>query len=63
VTGATGGLALAGSLSPGDWVSLHWNWVCERLSPRRLAALRYHTLRQLAIVNRTAHPAPAAVLA
>jgi hypothetical protein len=63
VTGATGGLALAGALSPGDWVSLHWNWVCERLSPRKLAALRHHTVRQLAIVNRTAHPAPAAVLA
>src|SRR6266496_2081333 len=62
VTGAAGGLALAGALSPGDWVSLHWNWVCERLNSRKLAALRYYTVRQLAIVNRNAHSAPAAVL-
>ena len=61
-TGATGGLELAGKLSPGDWVSLHWNWVCERLDPGKLAALRHYTLRQLAVINRTAHPAPGAVL-
>jgi hypothetical protein len=62
VTGAAGGLALAGALSPGDWVSLHWNWVCERLNSRKLAALRYYTVRQLAIVNQSAHSAPGAVL-
>jgi len=37
--------------------------VCERLSPRQLAALRHHTLAQLDVVNGVAVPAPSAVLA
>jgi hypothetical protein len=53
---------LAGAVAPGDLVSLHWDWVCERLDRRTLAALRSHTLRQLAIVNAMPVPAPAAVL-
>jgi len=64
---AEDGLALvgagAGTLRPGDWVSLHWDWVCDRLDLRQLAALRRYTASQLAAVNRSAHPAPAAVLA
>jgi hypothetical protein len=54
--------ALAGSVGPGDRVSLHWEWVCERLDRRALTALRTHTLRQLDVVNRMAVPGPAAVL-
>jgi hypothetical protein len=51
-------------LQPGDWVSLHWHWVCDRLTRRQLAALRHYTLRQLAITNhKVAHPGPAAALA
>jgi hypothetical protein len=57
------GLGLAGPLREGDWCALHWDWICERLDPRRLSALRACTTRQLAVVNRTAFPAPAAVLA
>jgi len=60
--GARDGLALAGELHPGDRVALHWDWVCDRLTPRQLGALRHYTARQLAIVNGLAHPAPAAVL-
>ncbi|MGV8967527.1 MAG: DUF6390 family protein [Cellulomonas sp.] len=56
------GLGLAGPLRPGDWCSLHWDWVCERLSPSRLAALRYRSARQLAAVNSLAVPAPTTVL-
>jgi uncharacterized protein DUF6390 len=41
---------LAG-LQPGDCVSLHWDWVCDRLSPRQLRLLRGYTLRQLEITN------------
>lgn len=62
-TASLGGLALAGPLRRGDWVSLHWDWVCERLTPRQRTALCHHTAQQLAVVNRTPHPAPAAVLA
>lgn len=59
---STDGRRLAPGLRPGDWCSLHWDWVCERLDPRQLCALRRHTLIQLGAVNASAHPAPAAVL-
>lgn len=51
-----------GSLRPGSWCSLHWDWVCEELDPPALARLRRYTLGQLAVVNGTAVPAPATVL-
>ena len=48
-------------LRAGEVVSLHWDWVCERLSPGRLAALRRANARNLAVVN--ALPAPGPVVA
>lgn len=54
---------LARGLHPGSWCSLHWDWVCEELDARSLALLRHYTTTQLAIVNGTRAPAPAAVLA
>ena len=57
------GVGFLTDLHPGDWVSLHWHWVCDRLDGRQLAALRHYTLRQLVITNhRVAHPGPAAAL-
>ncbi len=47
-----------GGIAPGDSCSLHWDWVCERLTPPRLAALRTQTLRQLAVANAAPRPAP-----
>jgi hypothetical protein len=38
-------------LRPGDWVSMHWQWICERLSDRQVATLRRYTLHHLAVVN------------
>lgn len=32
VIAAVEGVGLAPSLRPGDWVSLHWEWVCDLLS-------------------------------
>lgn len=53
---AIDGLGLAGGLVDGDWVSLHWGWICDRLTSRQLRHLRDFTLRQLAITNdRVAH--------
>jgi hypothetical protein len=50
-------------LAVGDWVSLHWNWVCDRLSQRQLRALYAYTTRHLDLVNhRVEHSGPAAVL-
>jgi len=59
---STDDLGLAGAIAPGDRVSLHWDWVCERLDRRTLPALRAHTLRQLQVVNGLPVPAPATVL-
>jgi hypothetical protein len=46
-----GGTSLAADVRPGDTVSLHWDWVCDRLSPAALHWLRYCTRRNLRAVN------------
>jgi hypothetical protein len=43
--------AVAPRLAVGDWVSLHWEWVCDRITPTQLKALREGTRRELAAVN------------
>lgn len=61
--GSSNGVGLAPAYAPGDWVSLHWGWVCDRLSRRQLGNLRHYTMLQLDIVNRrVAHPGPRAAL-
>lgn len=58
-----GGVSIAAGISPGDVVSLHWDWVCDRLTPRQLRDLRGNTLRHLDLVNhRVEHSGPLAVL-
>lgn len=49
-------------LEAGDFVSLHWDWVCDRLDARGLTALQHYTDRTLHVANAPAHPAPAALL-
>jgi hypothetical protein len=41
----------AAGLRPGDWVSLHWDRVCDRLSQPQLLALRRFTARHLRLAN------------
>jgi hypothetical protein len=62
VTARAGGYGLVDPLVPGDVVAMHWDWVCDRIGPRRLANLRRYTTAMLELVNGLAHPAPAAVL-
>lgn len=63
VTAGVGGVPLAGALSPGDWVGMHWGWVCDRLSPRQLRNLQRYTRRHLDITNdRVEHSGPAMVI-
>ena len=45
------GVGMVGSLAPGDWVSMHWEWICDRLTEGQVARLRRYTERHLAIVN------------
>ena len=50
-------------IAVGDWVSLHWHWVCDRLTGRQLRALRGYTLHHLELVNhRVEHSGPALAL-
>ena len=37
----------------GDWVSIHWDWACQVLSPRQVANLERWTRYHLDIVNET----------
>lgn len=59
---AVDGSGFVGRLDPGDWVSLHWDWVCDRLGPAQLTSLRRYSLRQLEITNAAARSGPATVL-
>ncbi len=56
------GTGFVSGLRPGEWVSLHWDWVCDRLTPAQLRALRHFTRRHLRMANAGPRPAPAAVL-
>ena len=31
------GVGMVGGVAPGDWVSLHWEWVCDRLTETQVA--------------------------
>ena len=46
------GLAFVPRLEPGDCVSLHWDFVCDVLSPQAESSLERATLRALRAVNR-----------
>jgi len=37
----------------GDWISIHWGWACQVLSPRQVANLERWTRYHLDIVNET----------
>lgn len=41
------------AVGPGDDLSLHWDWACERLDRTRLARLAGWTQRALVVANRT----------
>lgn len=53
VRGWLDGAGFVEDVIPGDIVSLHWDWACERLDPRRLATLRAATARELEVANRS----------
>ena len=45
------GLAMLTAPSPGDWVSLHWDVACDRLTPQAAATLDRATRRALRAVD------------
>jgi hypothetical protein len=63
VVQALDGVSMIAELGAGDWVSLHWEWVCDRLTERQVSYLRAYTERHLRIVNDgNLHSGPATLL-
>ncbi len=63
VTRAMHGRTFITDLAAGDWVSMHWHWVCDRLDRRQLANLRRYSQHQLDITNRgVAHSGPGVMM-
>jgi hypothetical protein len=63
VTLSTDGLGFVGPLRPGEWVSMHWTWICDRLGVQQLSDLKRFSARQLSMTNHDlSHPGPAMVL-
>lgn len=53
VRGWLDGAGFVDGVQPGEVISVHWDWACERLDTRRLRALQAWTKRELAIANAT----------
>jgi Family of unknown function (DUF6390) len=49
---SAGGESLRSGITMGDCVSLHWDWVCDRLSEKQVGALRDVTASQIVLANR-----------
>lgn len=47
------GAAFVEGVQPGDVISIHWSWACDRLSEGQLANLIAWTRRQVEVANRT----------
>lgn len=52
VAWASGGSSMTGDLSPGDLVTMHWDWVCERVTAGAVRTLDRGTAAALALANR-----------
>lgn len=48
---AMSGTGFLDGVTAGDVVSLHWDWVCDRLTPAQMHQLRHYTKRHLDIAN------------
>ncbi len=53
VTRLVDGRGFVTELAPGDLVSLHWGWVCERLTERQGRDLERYTRHHIRLANQT----------
>ena len=53
------GVGLGSPLSEGDLVALHWDWVCDSITPDQRNALIHYSARTLALTNTAFEPAHA----
>lgn len=56
VAHAVTGQSFLPDVVPGDRVSMHWDWTCDRLSDHQVATLRAATLYQIEATNRRLAP-------
>ena len=47
------GRGFADTAGPGDWVSLHWGWVCEVVTDAERSSLERYTRHHLRLANAT----------
>ncbi len=47
------GRGFVDAVKPGDWISIHWNWACQILTPPRVADLEHWTRYHLRLANQT----------
>lgn len=47
------GKGFVDDVSPGQWVSIHWGWACDRLTAAQVANLERYTRHQVALCNQT----------
>ena len=53
------GYGFVGDLQPGEWVALHWDWVCDRITERQRRNLARYTQHHVNMTNEhLAHPGP-----
>lgn len=53
IRGWVDGAGFVEDAAPGDVVSIHWDWACERLDAARLGALQRSTAAELVLANQT----------
>lgn len=53
VTRQVEGKGFVDGAEPGDWVTLHWSWVCEVIQPAQLQQLRHWTSYHIDLANQT----------
>jgi len=53
VRASVDGTGFVDDVRPGDIISIHWDWACERLDAPALTALQRSTMDELTIANRT----------
>jgi hypothetical protein len=53
VVRSVAGRGFVDDVAGGDWVSVHWGWACDVLTPRQRADLDRYTRLHVALCNRT----------
>jgi hypothetical protein len=53
ITNQINGDGFISNYAPGDWVSFHWDWLCDTLTERQVNNLERYTRYHLAVANRT----------